>query len=167
MERTSRSGESLLTCSGFWKTYAYMEKPDWEFLEKISYPTSEGPYSAYDFLHGGCDLFSSMLHKIFGYKVLYTYCGDRTLCHSYCVTDDGVYVDVRGKQSDLEVFFEDFEDWIDKRSVMETTFEETDAAVTRVWNMYLEMFPDRVDAAEQIIKKYYVFYSRNERRRYE
>ena len=81
--------------------------------QECKIPWSTFNLSLGDFLHGFCDLFAKRLHDEFGYRVENLYDSEGGLIHSYCRTDDGRYVDVRGVTSDGEAFFEEFADWLD------------------------------------------------------
>lgn len=66
-----------------------------------------------DFLHGYCNVFALRLKNEYGYKLCNILDENRNLIHSYCVTDTGEFVDIRGKTTDIKMFFEEFDDWLD------------------------------------------------------
>ncbi len=81
-------------------------------------------YTAYDFLHGDCNLFAQYLHETYGYKLGAVFETDDDenyhLVHMFCYNkqDDGRtdYIDVRGKCDDFDLFMKEFYDvglWAD------------------------------------------------------
>ncbi len=76
-------------------------------------------YSAYNFLHGDCNIFAQHLNEKYGYQVGALFeCNqmredDLNLIHMFCIQQqDGqtVYIDVRGKCDDFLTFMKEFYD---------------------------------------------------------
>ena len=76
-------------------------------------------FNPHRFLHGDCNIFAQYLHKRYGYKVeaVFEDCGDGEkpkLVHMYCKyepePDYTIYVDVRGKCNDFDLFMKEFYD---------------------------------------------------------
>ena len=76
-------------------------------------------FTPHCFLHGDCNIFAQYLHKKYGYRVeaVFEDCGDGEkpkLVHMYCKYEPEpgykVYVDVRGKCNDFDLFMKEFYD---------------------------------------------------------
>lgn len=86
---------------------------DFGFLENVTVSEDD---NAFNFLHGDCGLFAAMLSDIYGYEIE---CIRETrddepgkLIHAYCVAkinNEKAYIDVRGITTDVEIFYEEFE----------------------------------------------------------
>lgn len=93
---------------------------DWQLSSVEPY----GHYSAYDYLHGFCDIFAICLNDLFGYKIEWVIEDSIQECeyenpnpcdflaHAYCVHSK-YYLDVRGANTNGQEFFEEFEDFFD------------------------------------------------------
>lgn len=72
--------------------------------------------TAYDYLHGYCDLFAYALHERYGLP-LYEIRDDKNdLVHCFAIAETSsgkMFVDVRGATTDYFEFIEDFEDFIE------------------------------------------------------
>ena len=80
----------------------------------LSFPHSEGKLTKYNFLHGYCDTFATILSKKYGYEIEAMYNEHNELIHAYCVKQvDGVnyYIDVRGITSNWFDFVAPFPDY--------------------------------------------------------
>lgn len=82
-----------------------------------------GNYSAYNFLHGDCNIFAQYLNKEFGYKVGAVFqedeSGNKQLVHMFGIyhVDEyynaegyDIYIDVRGMCTNFEYFMKEFYD---------------------------------------------------------
>lgn len=97
------------------------ENLDFSFLKKIivlnenNLPlliNEDFSVNLYDFLHGYCKFFSSCLHDKFGYEIINIYSNDFSIIHSFCLDEQGNFIDIRGKTTNEELFFSEFKDWI-------------------------------------------------------
>ena len=70
-------------------------------------------YSAYNFLHGDCNIFAQALHDITGFPIYSIqepdWNGNYRLVHMYCESESG-YIDIRGITDDWEEFLAEFKD---------------------------------------------------------
>lgn len=95
---------------------------DFGFMENnicISRDSFGRTVSAYDFLHGFCNIFAEVLNAKYGYPI-YVIIDDNGYCvHCFCVNIvNGVnyYIDVRGITTDYIEFISEFEDFTDEDS---------------------------------------------------
>lgn len=114
--------------NGFYLELEEIRKEDdcediiFEFMEMSSYP-DEDPnsihkeISAYDFLHGFCIEFATLLHETFGYEIECIRDNENNLVHAYCIirneNNHNIYIDVRGYTDEYDLFMEEFLDWIE------------------------------------------------------
>ena len=63
-------------------------------------------HTAYDFLHGYCEVFSVFLHKKYGWPIRKAY-ADGKLVHAFCSAGE-LLVDVRGATNSKKEFWEEF-----------------------------------------------------------
>lgn len=63
-------------------------------------------------LHGYCYIFAEVL-KFYNpsYKICYLYDNTNVCIHAWCEDNNGNFIDVRGKTSDIDEFFDEFADW--------------------------------------------------------
>lgn len=95
--------------------------PDFSFMDE--YRGRLG-VTAYDLLHGYCNVFAKALNMEFGYRTFRIVDEYGTLIHCYARTEEAgktVYVDVRGKTSDYSAFISEFEDWTTEEDSMKNT----------------------------------------------
>lgn len=134
------NNETEISMNGFWEDRKAIldgldedERPEFdddfcehgfEFMDATSSDIRDIPgyandFSAYNFLHGHCNVFAQYLSKKYGYDVEAVYEVNRwdhnrkTLVHMYCTYEkDGktVYVDIRGKCNDWDLFMKEFYD---------------------------------------------------------
>lgn len=109
---------------------------DFGFLENISNneyiefvlafgETKKYLLSAYDFLHGYCDIFAKRIHDQFSLPMYAIYSESGDMVHCFCkINADGrdYYIDVRGITDDYTEFISEFEDWIDIDISLKNTF---------------------------------------------
>lgn len=70
-------------------------------------------FSAFNFLHGFCNVFAQILNEKYGYSVECIYNEAGRLVHCFCIDDSNgklVFIDVRGKTDDYFEFVSEFED---------------------------------------------------------
>lgn len=109
---------------GFWQELDVMKNEDcmsnasFGFLENVAldipFEVTHGLMIEHAdmFLHGYCDIFANILHKVYGYEMMALF-DDGALVHAFCVSDIGgipVYIDVRGITADAAEFFSEFGD---------------------------------------------------------
>ena len=105
---------------GFWEDFELnkeeYEDADWWFLDGqngIEGELDGKGYNLFGFLHGDCSVFAQYLKGKYNYSVEAVFQGGQ-LVHMYCVeqASDGrkIYVDVRGKIDDWDVFIQEFVD---------------------------------------------------------
>lgn len=133
--------DSLLEDVDSYTDFGFMEN---EFLGR---EPSGLPFSAYDFLHGFCNVFAEVLSEEFGYKVECLYNEDGSLIHAYCINESPlngiVFIDVRGTTSSYEELIEEFED--------ECTFE----GIYPIENTErYESAPEKICAKDKIYKNF-------------
>ena len=137
------------------------EKLDFSFLQEIY--ILDNKYSLlinedfevdlYDFLHGYCKFFSTCLHDKFGYEIINIYDNnDYSLIHSFCIDEEGNFIDIRGKTTNEEFFFSEFDDWI---SYYEWQENPTD---NRPQDLEAEIDREIYNICELIINQYIEFY---------
>ena len=104
--------------NGFYKELDELRKDDPEAdfgcLENVDVTPDR---NAFRFLHGFCDEFAAMLSDVYGYEIEAVRHFDEDgfggkLIHAYCVSEiagEKAYIDIRGITTDVEKFFEAFE----------------------------------------------------------
>lgn len=94
--------------TGFWNDFDQFDVHCWDYLEQweIDNPTWE--FGPYNYLHGLCDAFAQALNTKFHYPIWYVMSAE-CLVHAFCVKDQNIFVDIRGQQSDFEIFMDEFE----------------------------------------------------------
>ena len=100
--------------TGYWLEESYKEEKTFDFMEgedTIFWNDSISPRIIYSFLHGYCNVFAKELSRRTNKPIagIFTACG-KILIHAFVIDiTDNTYIDVRGKQSDLSKFIEDFD----------------------------------------------------------
>ena len=99
--------------------------PDFSFMDE--YRGRLG-VTAYDLLHGYCNIFAKAVNREFGYRMFRITDEFGTLVHCYARAEEAgqpVYIDARGKTSDYGEFISEFEDWTTEEDSLANT-EEVD-----------------------------------------
>jgi len=113
-------------------------------------------YNAESFLHGICHIFAYALHQEFGYDILELKSNNCSAVHWCCTTQyKGVelYVDIRGMTSDIDELLTVFQPNMKTKPIIDK--------ITDLTNYKDEWEEDAVKFANEIIKKYYNYYSIN------
>lgn len=100
-------------------TYKY--GPDFSFLYRYS---GRMDITAYDLLHGYCNVFAKAVNEVFGYRIFSIIDEYGTLIHCYARTEENgkaVYVDVRGKTESYRDLISEFEDWTTEEDSLRNT----------------------------------------------
>lgn len=124
------------------------ENPKEEFRKK------DCCYNAEIFLHGICHVFAYALHQQFGYDILELRSKSNLMVHWCCISNfDGkeIYIDVRGATTDYEELLMEFQPSMGKTPLKKKIKDLT--------NYSDEWEEDQVKFANEIISKYYNYYS--------
>lgn len=95
--------------------------PDFSFMDE--YRGRLG-VTAYDLLHGYCNIFAKAVNSRFGYRTFSITDEYGTLVHCYARTEEAgrtVYIDARGRTSDYGEFISEFEDWTTEEDSLANT----------------------------------------------
>ena len=113
------------------------------------------PLTMYDFLHGFCYLFSLRLKNEYGYKISNILDEEGNLIHSYCENKLGELIDIRGKTSNLKIFFEEFDDWLDSNNPYINQITHT---VNTDFNSFTDVEKEVYKYTKNILKDYPLYY---------
>ena len=153
--------------------YLTSDDPSEELEKIIVKPDTANSYypevSADWFLHGVCGIFALALHKRFGYAIRYLNGLDEDvdegeapeefLLHIYCVTDDGLFVDVRGITEDEDKLIDPFLDLCDKNNVSGYDYDADECEKTIKDDMSSEEYDTLYSVANSIIDLHPDWYS--------
>lgn len=98
------------------------------FMENTSYDIYEEnghPITAYDYLHGRCNIFAELMSQKYGYDafVIEDWEGKMIHCYNTATLPNGqtAFIDARGITTDYVEFISEFEDWVDIDESIENT----------------------------------------------
>ena len=139
---------------------------DFSFLEeKLVLDNNNSPFlineefevNLFDFLHGYCMFFATYLHNRFGYEIVNIYNDeDYTIIHSFCIDEEGNFIDVRGKTTDEKDFFSEFEDWVSYYDWQENPIDN------KVQELKNQAYKDIYSACEIIVEQYMEYYKKSD-----
>lgn len=149
--------------TGYYKELETLKKDypesDFGFLEN---EYNEGYLSAYDCLHGFCDVFSFKLSEMFKDYEVESLKNEDGLVHSYCKkTVDGktFFIDIRGITDDYEEFVSEFGDFVSFTNEPVYPLEGTvKGSMEEVLKFYNKRFDEYFSFCQKIIEENKDFY---------
>ena len=139
------------------KAAAQEQGKDFSFLAGYR----KGNVSAYDLLHGFCNVFAKVLNEEFGYRINEITDEYGTLIHFYALGKEKgrpVYIDVRGKTDDYSEFIEEFEYFTTKEDSRINTVAADPNSIYVPETMYV-CSRDAYELSREMIKNFRVLYA--------